>query len=192
MCFSHAVSYGCKMLCTRSSCGLIHRVCQPVPRRCPGYRMDSQDSIWPCGFRCLSSEATDHLPVGQPCRGHIHRGLRSGTEAVSGAWGPILTPVPGLPGTPALRLPGLNMALWIPVHVSEALDHLPVGQPSHGHIHRGLRSGSVAVTGTWGPILTLPLRASCCPSQASCRRAARAPKGVSGEASPASRASPPW
>ena len=46
------------------------------------------------------------------------------------------------------------MALWIPVHVSEALDHLPVGQPSHGHIHRGLRSGSVAVTGTWGPILT--------------------------------------
>ena len=84
------------------------------------------------------------------------------------------------------------MALWIPVHVSEALDHLPVGQPSHGHIHRGLRSGSVAVTGTWGPILTLPLRASCCPSQTSYRQAARAPRGASGEASPASLASPPW
>ena len=61
----------------------------------------------------------------------------------------------GYPGHLPFGLAGLNMALWIPVHVSEALDHLPVGQPSHGHIHRGLRSGSVAVTGTWGPILTI-------------------------------------
>ena len=79
--------------------------------------LDSQDPIWSCGPRCISPKHLDTYRWDDPAMGMSDRGLRSGSDAVSGTWSNLdfVNRSPGAARGPCMDSPGLNLILWLPM-----------------------------------------------------------------------------